>query len=69
MKQLYRSMINGQMYYCYATKPIYALKFLRSQSLRLYGKFNITELYVRESEYKWSKLQLTTKLLMESSGQ
>lgn len=69
MKQLYRSMINGQMYYCYATKPIYALKFLRMQSLRLCGKFNITELYVRESEFKWNKLQLTTRSLQQCCGQ
>lgn len=68
MKKLYRSMINGRQYYCWSTSPKLALKFLSVQSLRLYGKYTITELYVREREYEWKKIQLTTRLLQQCCG-
>lgn len=63
MKQLYRTGMKGEMYYCWSNSPAGALKYFRRQALKKFGKYTIIELYVREREYKWSKLQLTTKLL------
>lgn len=60
------------MYYCWATNPSIALKRFRNQALKLFGHYKITELSVRENykgKYVWKKIQLTTKLLLQSCGQ
>lgn len=72
MKQLYRTYINKQLFYCWSTKPLTAMKYFRQQSLKLTGRFNITELSVREGDkgaYKWNKIQLTRELLQHCCGQ
>lgn len=69
--QLYRSYINKQMFYAHSTKPLTALRKIRRQAVLKYGRYTITDLYVREEMEgmkKWVKIQLTTELLLQSCG-
>lgn len=72
MKQLYRTYINKQLYYTHATNTLTALRNLRKQALAKYGRYTIIQLEIRETltngNYKWTKIQLTTKLLQQSCG-
>ena len=62
-KQLYRTSMSGEMYYCWSNTPAGALRYFRRQALKKFGKYTIKDLQIREKEYVWENIQLTRELL------
>lgn len=58
----------GHLFYTHANSTRQALVNLRRQMLNKFGRYSIKELKVRETingVHKWSRVQLTTKLLRQ----
>ena len=57
IKELYKTVSCGQLYYCYAYNKEQAIMYFRQRCIKMFGKYKLTDLVKQLPDKSWTRVE------------